>query len=48
MKRYQIIFMGRVQGVGFCCQMDEQAELLGLGSSAQNLCNGDVEVYLEG
>ena len=48
MKRYRIIFMGRVQGVGFRYQMAEQAELLGLGGSAQNLYNGDVEVYLEG
>lgn len=48
MKRYRIIFKGRVQGVGFRYQMAEQAEIFHLSGTAQNLPNGDVEVFLEG
>lgn len=48
MKRYRIIFRGRVQGVGFRYQMALQAQQNDLGGSVLNLPNGDVEVYLEG
>jgi len=48
MKRYLIIFQGRVQGVGFRYFTYTIALELGLTGSVRNLMNGDVEVEIQG
>jgi len=48
MKRYLIIFQGRVQGVGFRYFTYTIALELGLTGSVRNLMNGDVEVEVQG
>lgn len=47
-KRYYIVFKGRVQGVGFrwTCQM--AAKELGLSGWVRNLMNGDVDCEVQG
>ncbi|WP_243343099.1 acylphosphatase [Anaerococcus sp. AGMB09787] len=48
MKRYKIIFKGRVQGVGFRYKALMIAKSLGLLGSVKNLYDGNVEVILQG
>lgn len=48
MKRYLIIFQGRVQGVGFRYFTYTIARELGMTGSVKNLLNGDVEVEVQG
>lgn len=48
MKRYHIIFKGRVQGVGFRFQVKMLADRIGLTGSVRNLYDGKVEVYIQG
>lgn len=48
MKRYLIIFQGRVQGVGFRYFTYTIARELGVTGSVKNLMNGDVEVEVQG
>ena len=47
-KRYQIVFSGRVQHVGFRLEVSELAERLGLTGFCKNLENGDVLAQLQG
>ena len=48
MKRYQIIFKGRVQGVGFRFQVKALADKIGLTGTVRNLYDQSVEVYIQG
>ncbi|MEQ0487436.1 acylphosphatase [Anaerococcus murdochii] len=48
MKRYHIIFKGRVQGVGFRFQLKMLADRVGLTGSVRNAYDGSVEVYIQG
>lgn len=48
MKRYNIIFKGRVQGVGFWYKSYMIANELGLTGDVYNLYDGDVEVNVQG
>lgn len=48
MKRYHIIFKGRVQGVGFRFQVKILADRIGLTGSVRNLYDQSVEVYIQG
>lgn len=48
MKRYNIIFRGRVQGVGFRYKSYMIANELGLTGDVYNLYDGDVEVNVQG
>ena len=48
MKRYNIIFKGRVQGVGFRYTSKMIAEKFNLTGAVENLNNGDVEAYIQG
>lgn len=48
MKRYHIIFKGRVQGVGFRFQVKMLADRLGLTGTVRNMYDGSVEVYIQG
>ncbi len=48
MKRYQIIFKGRVQGVGFRYQVKALADKIGLTGTVRNLYDLSVEVYIQG
>lgn len=48
MKRYNIIFKGRVQGVGFRYKSYMIANELGLTGDVYNLYDGDVEVNVQG
>ena len=48
MKRYHIIFKGRVQGVGFRYTALMIARNHNLTGTVENLYNGDVECYLQG
>lgn len=47
-RRYQIIFSGTVQGVGFRYEAWVIAEKLGLTGFAENLPNGDVRMEIQG
>ena len=47
-RRYQIIFSGTVQGVGFRYEAWLIAEKLGLTGFAENLPNGDVRMEIQG
>ena len=47
-KRYQIIFSGIVQGVGFRYEAWLIAQKLGLTGFAENLPNGDVRMEVQG
>lgn len=48
MKRYYIIFRGRVQGVGFRFTAQQVANKLGLTGWVRNLDNGDVDCEVQG
>ena len=48
MKRYRILFKGRVQGVGFRFTAKMIADRLNLTGSVKNLYNYDVESYVQG
>lgn len=48
MKRYHIIFKGRVQGVGFRFQVKMLADRLGVIGTVRNMYDGSVEVYIQG
>lgn len=48
MKRYRILFKGRVQGVGFRFTAKMIADRLNLTGSVKNLYNYDVESYIQG
>ena len=48
MKRYHIIFKGRVQGVGFRFQVKMLADRLGVTGTVRNMYYGSVEVYIQG
>lgn len=48
MKRYLILFEGRVQGVGFRYQCQALAIQYNLTGYAQNLYNGNVQVEVQG
>ncbi len=47
-KRYRIIFKGRVQHVGFRLEVSELAKKLGLTGFCKNLENGDVLAEIQG
>ena len=47
-KRYRIVFSGRVQKVGFRLEVSELAKRLGLTGYCRNLASGDVEAELQG
>ena len=48
MKRYNMIFKGRVQGVGFRYKCYLLANELGLTGDVNNLYDGDVELNIQG
>ncbi len=48
MKRYFIIFKGRVQGVGFRYFAAQAAKGLNMTGHVRNLSNGNVEVEIQG
>lgn len=48
MLRYNLIFKGRVQGVGFRYRAMLLANKLGLTGDVSNLYNGDVECNIQG
>lgn len=48
MKRYYIVFRGRVQGVGFRFTAQRIATMLGLTGWVRNLYNGDVDCEVQG
>lgn len=48
MKRYHIIFKGRVQGVGFRFQVKMLADSLGVTGTVRNMYDGSVEVCIQG
>lgn len=47
-RRYQVVFSGRVQKVGFRLETYELAKRLGLTGFCRNLDNGDVLAELQG
>lgn len=48
MIRYNIIFKGRVQGVGFRYQALKIAKSLNLSGNIRNMSNGNVECNVQG
>lgn len=48
MKRYFIVFEGRVQGVGFRYFTTQTAKSLNMTGTVRNLSNGKVEVEIQG
>lgn len=48
MKRYHVIFKGRVQGVGLRFQVKMLADRLGVTGNVRNMYDGSVEVYIQG
>ena len=48
MKRYKLIFKGRVQGVGFRYTSKTIADKLDLTGTVENLSNGNVECFIQG
>ena len=48
MRRYQVVFSGNVQGVGFRYEMWLMADKLGVTGLAENLPNGDVYAEIQG
>ena len=48
MKRYKILFKGRVQGVGFRYTSKIIADKLNLTGTIENLYSGDVECFIQG
>ena len=47
-KRYRVLFKGRVQKVGFRLQVQKLAERLDITGYCENLENGDVVAELQG
>ena len=47
-RRYRLVFSGRVQHVGFRLEVSEMAKRLGLTGFCQNLENGSVLVEVQG
>ena len=47
-KRYRLVFSGRVQHVGFRLEISEMAKRLGLTGFCENLDNGSVLVEVQG
>lgn len=47
-RRYRLIFAGRVQNVGFRLEVSEMAKRLGLTGFCENLDNGSVMVEVQG
>ncbi|MCK5676088.1 MAG: acylphosphatase [Verrucomicrobia bacterium] len=48
MKQMQVLFSGRVQGVGFRYTVCRMAQSFGVTGFVRNLMDGDVEVLTEG
>ena len=48
MKRYELLFKGRVQGVGFRYTSKILATKLDLTGNIENLYNGDVRCFIQG
>jgi acylphosphatase len=48
MVRYEVIFKGRVQGVGFRYLTQDYAQALGLRGWVRNLADGSVQMVAEG
>ena len=48
MKRYHIIFKGRVQGVGFRYTSKYIADDYSLTGTVENLSDGNVEMFVQG
>lgn len=48
LKRLQVLYKGRVQGVGFRYTVDGIAQETGVTGWVRNLPGGDVEVVMEG
>lgn len=48
MKRYKIIFKGRVQGVGFRYQVKALSDRIGITGSIKNLYDQSVEAFIQG
>jgi acylphosphatase len=48
MVRYEVIFKGRVQGVGFRYMTQDYAQELGLLGWVRNLGDGSVQMVVEG
>ena len=48
MKRFHIVFKGRVQGVGFRRTLINIAQKYNLTGFCENLINGDVDVEIQG
>ena len=48
MKRFHIVFKGRVQGVGFRWTLINIAQKYNLTGFCENLINGDVDVEIQG
>lgn len=48
MKRYRVVFVGRVQGVGFRYALLDKAQEYHLKGTVKNLYDGNVEAHLEG
>ena len=48
MKRYYVIFKGRVQGVGFRWTLCEIAQKYNITGWCENLINGDVDAEIQG
>ena len=48
MKRFHIVFKGRVQGVGFRWTLNNIAKKYNLTGFCENLINGDVDVEIQG
>jgi len=48
MKRYYIVFSGRVQGVGFRYTVTNMAKNLHLTGWIRNMTNGNVEMEIQG
>lgn len=47
-RRYRLVFSGRVQNVGFRLEVSEMAKRLGLTGFCENLENGSVLVEVQG
>ncbi len=48
LKRYRIIFSGKVQNVGFRLETEQLAKRIGLTGTVKNLPNGSVELEAQG
>lgn len=48
MKRYELLFKGRVQGVGFRYTSKMLADKLNLTGTVENLYDGNVKCFIQG